>query len=95
MGRTQPEFWGAAPNPFQGRTTVRFALPEETEARLQVFDLNGRCLRTLHTGLARPGPIAIEWDGRDDAARPLPTGVYLLRLSTPTKTEIRTAVLCR
>ena len=45
VGAALPETYvldGVAPNPFRGTTSVGFALPEEAEVRLTVYDLLGR-----------------------------------------------------
>lgn len=70
----------ASPNPFNPRTTLRFDLPRAGAARLAVFDLAGRQVRTLVDGSLPPGPHAIAWDGRDDAGRPVGSGAYVARL---------------
>jgi len=70
----------ADPNPFLARTTIHYALPTQADATLQVFDLSGRVVRTLMRESQPAGNYRVEWDGRDDATRHLPAGVYLVRL---------------
>lgn len=74
----------AWPNPCRPQTTLHFSLREPGAVALDVFDAQGRRVRSLLTGEALPaGPQAIAWDGRDDAGRALPAGVYLVRVTTP------------
>lgn len=70
----------ARPNPFNPLVAVKLALPAAGRARLQVFDLQGRRLRTLLDGEQDAGEITVEWRGDDDQGRALPSGVYELRL---------------
>lgn len=70
----------ASPNPFNPRTTLRFALPRDGAARLAVYDLAGRLVRTLADGNLPQGANEIAWDGRDAAGRPVGTGAYVARL---------------
>jgi flagellar hook assembly protein FlgD len=49
---------------------------------VDVFDVHGRCVRSLREGPVAAGLLAIVWDGRDDAGRALPGGVYFMRAST-------------
>jgi hypothetical protein len=72
----------AAPNPFNPRTTVRFTTPQAGPVSLDAHDLRGRLVRHLVDDVLAAGSHEIAWDGRDDAGRPLPSGTYLLRLST-------------
>ncbi len=72
---------GAAPNPFNPKTTIRFALPDARAVDLRVYDASGRLVRTLLDGETRPaGRQGAEWDGRDGAGRTAPSGVYFYRL---------------
>ncbi|MBK8164493.1 MAG: hypothetical protein IPK64_00865 [bacterium] len=68
----------ASPNPFNPRTTIAFTLDAATEVAIDVHDVRGRHVRALlaPTRLGA-GPHAQAWDGRDDAGRPVPGGVYL------------------
>lgn len=71
---------GAAPNPFNPQTTFTYELPATAAVDLSVYGLDGRLLRRLESRQAPAGPHAVAWDGRDDAGRMLPAGVYLARL---------------
>jgi len=69
------------PNPFNPRTEIRFELVRDGAPRLAVYDVRGQLVRQLLAGgpLAA-GPHAVVWDGRDDAGREAPSGLYLARL---------------
>ncbi len=70
------------PNPFNPKTTLRFALPRAAAVDLAIFDVSGRRVARLVAGDTLPaGQHAIDWEGRDEAGRALPSGVYLARLS--------------
>ena len=58
-------------------------LAAETQARVDIFDLSGRRLRTISNGVMAKGATVLLWDGRDDAGRPARPGVVFARLSTP------------
>ncbi|MBK9472418.1 MAG: T9SS type A sorting domain-containing protein [bacterium] len=69
-----------APNPFNPRTTIRFTLPGDGVARLAIYDLAGRLVRTLVAGSLAAGEHEAVWDGCDDAGRAQASGSYLARL---------------
>ncbi|MBZ0270225.1 T9SS type A sorting domain-containing protein, partial [bacterium] len=72
------------PNPVRGGdAAVHFVLPRETEARVTVHTVGGARVRTLFDGVAGAGTRTARWDGRDDAGRAVPAGVYLVRLQSP------------
>jgi hypothetical protein len=71
----------AQPNPFNPKTTLRFALAAPASVELAICDVSGRRLRTLFKGALPAGEQRFTWDGRDAAGRALPSGVYLARLA--------------
>jgi hypothetical protein len=69
-----------SPNPFNPATTIRFDLPNETDAQVEVFNLRGARVRILHTGPLAAGAQALLWDGRDDRGAALASGIYLVQV---------------
>ena len=68
------------PSPTHGPVTIGYALPREALVVLRVFDLTGRRIREIAGETAPAGPGTARWDGRDLGGRPVPTGVYLVRM---------------
>ena len=68
-------------NPSGGAVTLRLSLPRRGAVRLELYDLTGRRVRELLDRDVAAGKLALLWDGRDDAGRTLPAGLYLARLS--------------
>ena len=83
------------PNPFVSSTTLRFELPESGPARLSVYDISGRVVRTLADGQTAMGAHAVRWNGTDDHGQPLPAGIYFARLDALGKTQVRRMVLMK
>lgn len=71
-----------APNPFNPRTSIRFAVPRPGPATLSLLDLRGRLVRRLADGDLAAGQHTRVWDGTDRHGRPVSAGVYLLQLRT-------------
>lgn len=69
------------PNPFRAATQLRFDLPRAETVRLDVFDVNGRRVRTLVDGMLPAGSHQVDWDSRGDNRESLSSGVYHYRLS--------------
>jgi hypothetical protein len=83
------------PNPFNPKTMIRFALPNTGNARLDVFDVEGRRVRVLADGNHEAGEHELTWDGRDDAGRSLSSGVYFYRLQAEELNETRKMLLLK
>ncbi|MBD3235598.1 MAG: hypothetical protein GF330_02710, partial [Candidatus Eisenbacteria bacterium] len=71
---------GPAPNPSTGGARIAWQLPHETRGELSIWDAQGRHVRTLLRGALPAGPGAVRWDGRDEAGRRMPAGLYHARL---------------
>ena len=78
----------AYPNPFNPTTTIRFSLTESTHARLVIYDMLGRQVKTLADGQHDAGSHAIVFEAGD-----LPGGAYLYRLTTPNHSTVRKITL--
>ncbi|MDW8230043.1 MAG: T9SS type A sorting domain-containing protein [Saprospiraceae bacterium] len=65
------------PNPARGYVWLELRSEQPLEARLDLFTLEGRFIRTLHQGLWDAGHSA-----REIALPTLPSGAYLYRLTT-------------
>lgn len=57
--------------------TLRVASPHQ-QFRVRVFNLAGICVRCLDGGSHGAAVTRLYWDGRDDAGRLLPPGVYIV-----------------
>ncbi len=86
---------GNWPNPFNPQTTVGVALAEAGTVRLQVLDARGRVVRTLADGHLPAGSHDLVWDGADLQGRPVPSGLYLARLTTARGTFTHKLTLAR
>ena len=70
----------SAVSPFSGGTDLAFALERGGRARIAIFDVRGRRVRSLFDQTLGPGARRVRWDGNDDDGRSVPSGLYLIRL---------------
>jgi hypothetical protein len=68
------------PNPFNAATRIEFALPQDAEVQLSVFDLTGREVQQLLAGERAAGNYRALWNGKNREGIELGSGVYFLRL---------------
>lgn len=66
------------PNPFNPLTTINYVLEENSRVILRVYDLLGREVQTLFSGVQNKGKHSVEFN-----ASRLPSGIYFYRLETP------------
>jgi surface protein len=80
-----------APNPVSSTATLSFAVKEQAEATVAVYDMLGRKATTLFEGTPTPGestPLRLD-------ASTLPSGTYLLRLRAAGRTETQRVTVLR
>ncbi|MFN8178319.1 MAG: FlgD immunoglobulin-like domain containing protein [bacterium] len=92
---TAPRGLQIAPNPFASRTTVSFALAAQEHVLVAVFDIGGRRVRELADNELATGVHALAWDGRDDAGRVVPAGIYFVRVTGPVTRHTEKVVVSR
>lgn len=68
------------PNPSSGEMKIRLGLPRDAVGSVMLYDVAGHRVRSLMRGPLRSGAQDLTWDGRDDAGRTVPAGVYFVRL---------------
>ena len=90
-----PQLVQNAPNPFNSQTIFAYFLPAAGPARLEVFTLTGQRVAVLHQGPQQAGYHRLRWNGRDDAGRPVASGLYLYRLATDEVALTRKLMLLR
>ena len=79
------------PNPFTGKLNIEFKSSKSEQARLQVFNAQGKMERELFSGSVRAGEInkisldASEWI----------SGVYIVRILTPRGTLFQKVILTK
>ena len=83
------------PNPFNPATSVKFDLPHATSVVLVVYDLLGREVLRLKDERMEPGYHQVVWNGRDRRGRPVPTGMYIVLMTTPQYTKSIKMVLLK
>ncbi len=68
------------PNPFNPSTVIKITTDKISKGVLNVFDVNGSSIVTLHNGLLLPGETFVTWDGSDQLGTIVATGTYIYSL---------------
>ena len=82
-----PQLAQNAPNPFNSQTVLAYFLPAPGPTHVEVFALNGQRVAVLQQGLQQEGYHRLRWNGRDDAGRPVASGMYLYQAGDGRKTS--------
>jgi len=83
------------PNPFNPNTTIMFEIPENSDIRLNIYDLNGHLVRDLFNGYKAAGIHSCTWNGKDEAGKTVSNGIYLYRIKSGQFTQTRKMILAK
>ena len=72
---TQEQKASIFPNPGYDIVTIKFQLPKRTDVEINLYDINGRLVRTLFRDTARPGENILTFN-----RSVLTSGVYFVRI---------------
>ena len=65
------------PNPFNPTATIKYDIPQVSNVLIEVFDVRGKKINTLQSGIKQPGIHFIKWTSDYQ-----PSGLYLIRMSS-------------
>ncbi len=84
------------PNPVSASgTVINYEVTVNSPVRLEVYDLQGRLVDTIDEGEHAPGTCQLFWDPVGSSGRPLPSGVYVIRLSVGESVNTARVVVTR
>lgn len=79
----------AYPNPFSGSATISFALTQSQKVSINIYDMNGRLIKTLVNEQMNPGIHQLTWNARDDNESTVASGIYLLKIQSGSNMETK------
>lgn len=83
------------PNPFNPSTRIEFSLPKDQEAWLGIYNTRGQLMKTLLNGQTAKGSHQTVWNGLDDNGLPVASGIYLCKLVSGGKSQVRKMILMK
>ena len=86
------------PNPFNPATSIQYTVGSQrspAHTTLKIYNILGQLVRTLVDEERPQGSYAAYWDGRNDNAREVSSGIYFCRLEAGDFTDIKKMVLLR
>ncbi len=83
------------PNPFNPQTMIAFTLPRPQMVSLNVYDVQGRLVRTLMHGEMIAGRHEVVWEGRDEGGNGVASGTYFYRLQADNGSLVRKMLLLK
>jgi len=86
------------PNPFNPSTNFLVDIPfskEAISAKIYVFDILGKKVRSLFNGNIQPGQYNISWDGKNEQGSQVPSGLYIYAFSSNKYSQAKRMILMK
>lgn len=83
------------PNPFNPQTSVHFSLANNERVRIAIYDVTGARVRELLDETMASGQHQVPWDGRSDRGTGVTSGVYFVRMTAGSYSEVRKIVMLK
>lgn len=83
------------PNPFNPRTEIKYALPNDCHVKLTIYNILGQRVRVLVDEYQSAGHKSVKWDGKDEQGREVSSGVYFYRIQAGDFVQSKKMVLMK
>ncbi len=84
------------PNPFNPSTSISFALEEESDVEVIVYNIKGEKIKTIFNDHVYEDQTTTSvWDGKDGSGKQVSSGIYFYKLQTQTVTQTRKMLLLK
>jgi ankyrin repeat protein len=83
------------PNPFNPETQITYTLPHDSRVKLVVYNVAGQKVKTLVDEFETTGCKSVRWDGTDETAQKVSSGIYFYKLQAGNFTETKKMILMK
>ncbi|MGB2696787.1 MAG: FlgD immunoglobulin-like domain containing protein [Candidatus Zixiibacteriota bacterium] len=83
------------PNPFNPHTIVEYALPQDAEVSLVIYNVLGQKVKILVNGHQTAGFQSVEWDGTNENGSVTSSGIYFYKLVAGEYTQTKKMVMLK
>ncbi len=83
------------PNPFNPSTTISYAIPQQSNVLIKIYDMLGREVKTLVSEEQMPGVYNVLWNGDNNSGDNVATGIYLYRVVADNNVQVKKMILLK
>jgi len=83
------------PNPFNPITEISFALPQESEVSLIIYNIKGQVVNRLVDERLEAGRYKVSWEGKDSSGNRVASGIYFYRLKAGSYSETKKMIMVK
>lgn len=89
---SKPSAW---PNPFNPEVNIAFSLRDSGPVRVEIFNIRGQKVSTLHSGDLQSGNHRLTWNGKDASGRGAASGLYFARIQSARQQQVLKLMLMK
>ncbi|MCP4581347.1 MAG: T9SS type A sorting domain-containing protein [candidate division Zixibacteria bacterium] len=83
------------PNPFNSNTNIRYDIPVKSQVTITIYDVLGREVKSLVSGIHEAGKYEIVWNGDNNDDEVVSSGLYYYIMETDELNETRSMILLK
>jgi hypothetical protein len=83
------------PNPFNPTTSIQYTIPSSGEVLVNIFNIQGRLIRTLFQSFQNAGNHSIVWDSRNNDGNLVSSGTYFCQVSFKNNSLVKKLLLVK
>ncbi len=83
------------PNPFNPVTNIIYALPEESQVRISIFNMRGELVNVLINQKQNAGTYKITWDGTSKNGQVMSSGLYFIKIDAGQFSDIKKMIFAK
>jgi hypothetical protein len=83
------------PNPFNPSTNIKFDLIKADYVSIKVYNILGKEVKSLLNRKVSVGEHKVQWNGKDNNNRELPSGIYLIKITAGSYQKTIKAILLK
>lgn len=68
------------PNPFNPSTNITYFLTNDSHVKVEVYNVQGRCIRSLTNEFQTEGSHSVLWNGANEAGHAVSSGIYYYKI---------------
>jgi hypothetical protein len=80
-------FVSVYPNPSSSKFNFVIDSTYPSPLSISIYDMNGKIIRQLKTGISSDAVQSVEWDGKSTEGSVIPGGIYFVQVNTSTRSE--------
>jgi len=85
----------AYPNPFNPEVNIAFSLAAPAKVNVDIFNIRGQKVRSLHNGTLPGGTHSLHWNGKDSSGTAVSSGLYFARISNARHQQVLKLMLMK